>query len=76
MPTKVNENEKVRVSLDLSPSAFEILEQISAEEQITKNELLRRAIALMKVAADAKKQGHSLGLLDAKGKIVVQIIGV
>ena len=44
-----------------------------AEESITKCELLRRAIALLKVATDAKKRGLSLGLLDDQGKLQTTI---
>lgn len=69
-------SEKVRVSLDLSPILNDQLEQIMAEEGLTKSELLRRAIALLKVATDAKQRGLSLGLLDAQGKLQTTIIGV
>ncbi|WP_044186032.1 ribbon-helix-helix protein, CopG family [Hyalangium minutum] len=67
---------KVRISLDLSPALNETLEEIMAEEHITKSELLRRAIGLLKVANDAKKRGQSLGLLDEQGKPLTLIIGV
>jgi hypothetical protein len=53
--------DKVRLSLDVSPELNMRLEQIvRATHASNKSEVLRKAIALMDVAVEAKAQGHKL----------------
>ena len=57
--------DRVRLSLDLSREANELLEDLVRELGASnKSEVLRKAIALMKVAADAKEAGHKLYVAD------------
>jgi len=70
MPTKT-----VRMSLDLSPEANELLESLSNKIHGSKSEVLRRAIVLLAVAVEAKEKGQKFGVAspgqDLKTEILV-----
>ena len=58
--------ERVRLSLDVTPELNELLEQmVRSTGASNKSEVLRKAIALMKVASEAKENGHKLYIADA-----------
>jgi predicted transcriptional regulator len=71
-----NEKEKVRLSLDISPELNTLLEQLAATTGGTKSDVLRKAIALMEVAVDAKRRGLKLGLADKDQQLTTEIIGL
>jgi predicted transcriptional regulator len=71
-----NEKEKVRLSLDISPELNALLEQLAATTGGTKSDVLRKAIALMEVAVDAKRRGLKLGLADKDTTLTTEIIGL
>jgi hypothetical protein len=50
------------------------LERISQESQITKTEVVRQGIALMKVAWDESKAGNRLVVLASDGTMVKELI--
>ena len=66
---------KVRLSLDLSPQTNDLLEQVVAQQGTTKSDVMRKAIALVLVAEDARRGGQSLGVIDADKKLVAEIVG-
>ncbi len=68
--------EKVRLSLELSQDLNATLEELAKKNSVTKSELLRRAIALMEVAAEGKAFGQVFGLVDQEGRLVTRIVGV
>jgi hypothetical protein len=55
---------KVRLSLDVSPELNDLLERLAEETHSTKSEVLRKAIALMHVAVDAKEHGQKVYISD------------
>lgn len=65
-----------RVSVDLSPQLSARLEQISAEHNLSKVDVLRRAFALFDVAVTAKDNKQQLGVFDKDGKLVKEIVGL
>lgn len=73
MPKK---KEKIRLSLDLNNDAYEALDHLAAEMGGTKSDVLRRAIALMEVVIQAKKEGKKLGLAEKRSDLVTEIIGI
>ena len=73
-PTK--EKEKVRLSLDISPELNALLESLAAKTGGTKSDVLRKAIALMEVAVDAKRRGLKLGLAEKDQPLTTEIIGL
>lgn len=70
------DKEKVRLSLDISPELNRLLEELAATTGGTKSDVLRKAIALMEVAVDAKRRGLKLGLADKDQTLATEIIGL
>ncbi len=68
--------EKIRLSLDLSPELNTMLEGLADKSGASKAEVLRRAIALMEVAVDAKKQGRKFGIAEKSEDLITEIIGI
>lgn len=67
---------KVQLTADISPELNETLEQLAKNANLTKSEILRRAIALMKVAAQAKEKGQKLALIDKNQQVLTEITGI
>lgn len=68
--------QRYRLSLDVSDDLNNTLEELVRGTKGTKSDVLRRAIALMKVAADAKAQGNKLGIVDSNNYLVTEIVGL
>ncbi|MGH9957398.1 MAG: CopG family transcriptional regulator [Pyrinomonadaceae bacterium] len=68
--------EKVRLSLDLSQELNETLDRLAAEGGTTKSELLRKAIALVDVATQAKQKHQKLAIVDEQEHVISQIVGL
>jgi hypothetical protein len=66
----------VRLSLDLSPDTNTVLEHLAEDKGVSKADILRRAIALMEVAVEAKKNGRKFGAVDEEEKLVTEVIGL
>jgi predicted transcriptional regulator len=70
-------NERVRLSVDVSPELDAMLEQLAKDVHGTKSDVLRKGIALLQVAVDAKKQGQKFGVADPNTKqLEREIIGI
>ena len=52
------------------------LEELANETGATKSELLRKAIALMEVAVDAKRRGKKFGIAESDEQLTTEIIGL
>lgn len=77
MDTKIEkEKTKVRLSLDISTEMNTLLEQLSATTGGTKSDVLRKAIALMEIAVDAKRQGKKFGIAEKDQQLATEIIGL
>jgi len=68
--------EKVRITLDLSQEMNRTLEEMVEKTGTTKTEILRKAIALVEVAMDARSKGQSLALSDRDDRVVMRIVGL
>lgn len=68
--------ELVRLSLSLSPELNERLEQLADSGHTTKTEILRKAIALYDVVAEAKTEKKRLGILDQNKRLLTEIVGI
>ena len=66
----------VRMSLELSPEANALLEQLAEDIHGSKSEVLRRALALMEVAVRARKEGHPFGIANKGQKLATEVIGI
>ncbi len=70
------EKEKVRLSLDISPELNTLLEQLADKTGGTKSDVLRKAISLMEVAVEAKRQGKKFGIAERDQQLSTEIIGL
>jgi predicted transcriptional regulator len=66
----------VRLSLAVSPELNDRLEQLASSGRTTKSEILRKAIALFDVVAEAKTEKKRFGILDQNKQLVTEIVGI
>lgn len=69
-------DEPIRLSLLLSPPLYDMLTTLAVETHSSRADVLRRALALMQVAVEARKKGQKLGLVDEDQKLAEEIIGL
>jgi predicted transcriptional regulator len=72
----VNDKEAIRLSLSVSPELNERLEQLARSGHTSKSEVLRKAIALFDVVAEAKSERKRIGILDQNKQLVTEIVGI
>ena len=68
--------EKVRLSLQVSDELNRLLEEMADDAGITKSDVLRQALALMKAARDGKKDKRHLGFVADARKLDTEIVGL
>jgi predicted transcriptional regulator len=73
---KAESKAEVRLSLIVSPELNETLEALAQSLHSSKSEILRKAIALYDVAAEAKQKDQRIGILDKDRKVVTEIVGI
>ena len=54
----------------------ETLEELAERSHSSKSDILRKAIALFDVAAQAKQKDQRVGILDRDDKVVKEIVGI
>lgn len=70
------DKESVRLSLALSPELNQRLEDLAQAGHTSKSEILRRAIALFDVVAEAKSEKKRFGILDQNKHLLTEIVGI
>lgn len=70
------ETESIRLSLTISPELNARLDELAAAAHSTKSEILRKAIALFDVVAEAKAEKKRFGILDQNKKLLTEIVGI
>lgn len=70
------EKDSVRLSLVVSPELNERLEQLAVSGHTTKSEILRKAIALFDIVAEAKAEKKRIGILDQNKHLETEIVGI
>lgn len=68
--------DKVKLSLFVSPQLNESLESMAQESGSTKSDVLRKALALFEVASEARRDGNRIGILTKDRQVVTEIVGV
>jgi predicted transcriptional regulator len=66
----------VRLSLDVSPELNDVLEQLAEATHSSKSDVLRRAIALMRVAVEAQVNGDRLVVRGCRDSVEIEIVGL
>jgi predicted transcriptional regulator len=73
----MNTNEApIRLSLSVSPELNARLDQLALKSHSSKSEILRKAIALFDVAAEAKSENKRIGILDQNKQLLTEIVGL
>ena len=67
--------QKIRVSLDISPELYAKLQEMARDIRGTKSDVLRKSLALMDVAIQARKDGKKIGIADRTEQLTTEIIG-
>ena len=70
------DNETIRLSLAVSPELNERLELMASNGHMSKSEVLRKAIALFDVVAEAKSEKKRFGILDQNKQLLTEIVGI
>jgi Ribbon-helix-helix protein, copG family len=68
--------DKVRLNLQLSQELNKTLDEITESTGSNRTDVIRQALALMKVAHDAKRKGKHLGLVSDADKLDMEIVGL
>jgi predicted transcriptional regulator len=71
-----HDNETIRLSLAVSPELNDRLELLASNGHMSKSEVLRKAIALFDVVAEAKSEKKRFGILDQNKQLVTEIVGI
>ena len=66
----------LRLNLLLSPELNRVLEEIADATGSTRTDVIRQALALMKVAHQGKKEGRHLGLVTDPTRLDTEIVGL
>ncbi|MEH2384570.1 MAG: DNA-binding protein [Nostoc sp.] len=75
MTTEVN-NQRIQISLDLSPELYQTLNNLMQHLNGDNAEVLIKAIALLEVAVDAKQKGKHIWIVDDNQNLETEIVGI
>ena len=70
------ERTKVHFNLDISPDLNALLDKLAVSIGGTKSDVLLKAIVLMDVAVDAKRQGKKFGIAEQDQPLATEIVGI
>lgn len=68
--------DKVRMNLQVSPEMNSMIDDIAGTTGSNRSDVIRQAIALMKIAHDAKQQGKHFGIVANAAKLDTEIVGL
>lgn len=68
--------DKVRLNLQVSSDLNDMIEHIADQTGTNRSEVIRQALALMKVAHEAKEKGKHIGLVSDPDKLDTAIVGL
>jgi hypothetical protein len=67
---------KVRLTLDLSPELDELVGRLARITGGTKSDVMRKSIALMELAVEAKRAGKKFGVAHEGQSLATEIVGI
>jgi len=68
--------EKLRMNVQISQELTDLIDGIASNSGSNRSEVIRQALALMKVAHDARKRGKHIGIVADADKLDTEIVGV
>ena len=69
-------SQKLRMNVQLSQELADVIDGIAEEADANRTDVIRQALALMKVAHEARKKGKHIGIVADPDKLDAEIIGV
>lgn len=66
----------VRLTVDVPQDTYELIESLANEIHASKSDVLRRGVALMKIAVEAQKEGKKFGVADEGQELSKEIVGI
>ncbi len=66
----------VRLTIDMSPALAGALDRLAHEQGRTKADVLRRSVALLDFAHEARKRGMHFGVTEAPDGLKKEVIGL
>jgi predicted transcriptional regulator len=69
-------NEKVKLNVEVSPELYETIDRLAKDGHESKGDILRKGIAFMKVALEAKRQGKKLGIAASDQPLETEFTGI
>ena len=69
-------SQKLRMNVQLSQELADVIDGIAEEADANRTDVIRQALALMKVAHEAGKKGKHIGIVADPDKLDAEIIGV
>jgi anti-sigma regulatory factor (Ser/Thr protein kinase) len=73
---KASRNNRVRLNLVITRRLDDTLERIAEANGTNKSEILRRALALIEVANEAREHGNKLGVVSKDRQVLAEIVGL
>ncbi len=67
---------KVRLNLQVSAQLNSDLEEMADSTGSNRTEVIRQALALMKIAHQARREGRHLGLVSDHSKLDTELVGI
>ena len=67
---------KVRLNLQVSEQLNSDLEEMADSTGSNRTEVIRQALALMKIAHKARREGRHLGLVSDPSKLDTELVGI
>jgi hypothetical protein len=67
---------KVRLTLDLSPELDELVGRLAKITGGTKSDVMRKSIALMELAVEAKRTGKKFGIAHEGQTLATEVVGL
>ena len=68
--------ERIKLSVEVSPELYETIDRLAKKGHESKSDVLRKGIALMQVALEAKQAGKKIGIAGVGQPLEKEIIGI
>ena len=69
-------NNQIKFSLEVSPEFYTTLQNLSSETHVSEGDVLRKALALLKIAVEAEKRGQKIGIVEKDQPVISKIVGL
>jgi predicted transcriptional regulator len=68
--------ERIKLSVEVSPELYETIDRLAKKGHESKSDVLRKGIAFMQVALEAKQAGKKIGIAALGQSLETEIIGI